>query len=91
MEVTFKKDESKELMIEFDTSDFTLPDLIAARLVKDPGVSFAGVYKEHPETGKPLLVVKTEKKRARELLEKALKELEDEYSETKEELQKKVK
>jgi DNA-directed RNA polymerase subunit L len=88
MELNFKKDESKELMIEFDTGDLTLPDLIADRLNKNGDVSFAGVYKEHPEIGKPMLVIKTEKKKAREVLQKALEDIEGECEEMKDKLDK---
>jgi DNA-directed RNA polymerase subunit L len=61
MKLTLIKEEDKELVIEFDTSDFTIPDLIADELLEDPNVEFAGVSKDHPETGKPVLVIKGKK------------------------------
>jgi DNA-directed RNA polymerase subunit L len=91
MELDIIKDEGKEMVIEFNTSDFTLPDLIASVLNKDKDVSFAGAYKDHPEIGKPRLVVKTEKKKPKEALAKALKEIEGELSDLKEKVSKKSK
>ena len=59
MEIKVIKDEGKELVLEFETPDLTIPDLLAHELLNDSDVSFAGVSKDHPETGKPRLVVKT--------------------------------
>jgi len=61
MKLNLIKDEDKELVIEFETSDFTIPDLLADELLEDPNVEFAGVSKDHPETGKPVLVIKGKK------------------------------
>ncbi len=61
MKLNLIKDEDKELIIEFDTSDFTIPDLIADELLEDSNIEFAGVSKDHPETGKPILVIKGKK------------------------------
>jgi len=61
MKLNLIKDEDKELMIEFDTSDFTIPDLLADELLEDSNVEFAGVAKDHPETGKPILTIKGKK------------------------------
>ncbi len=88
MKLNIKKDESKELEIEFETSDLTLPDLIAAELGRNSDVAFAGVYKDHPEIGKPLLVLKTDKKKARDTLEKALDDIEEQLEELKDKIQK---
>ena len=61
MKLNLIKDEDRELVIEFDTSDFTIPDLLADELLEDSNVEFAGVSKDHPETGKPVLVIKGKK------------------------------
>ncbi len=83
MKITIVKDESNELIIDFDTSDFTIPDLIASQLQQNDDVSFAGVAKEHPEVGRPRLVIKTGKGKAKTALEKALKQLDETISELK--------
>lgn len=61
MKLNLIKEEDKELAIEFETSDFTIPDLLADELLEDSNVEFAGVSKDHPETGKPVLVIKGKK------------------------------
>jgi DNA-directed RNA polymerase subunit L len=83
MKITVVKDESNELIIDFDTSDYTIPDLIASQLQQNDDVEFAGVAKEHPEVGRPRLVIKTGKKKAKDALEKALKQLDETISELK--------
>lgn len=82
------KDESKELMVEFDTKDLTIPDLIASELLSEDDVEFAGVSKDHPETGNVLLVVKSKKNAKSELL-KAIGRLDESFGEIKTQLSKK--
>jgi DNA-directed RNA polymerase subunit L len=89
MKIRTIKDEGKQLQIEFDTSDVTVPDLIASRLLMDSDVQFAGVSKDHPETGKPILSLKTEKKKPKDELLKALESIEESLDEIKEQLSKK--
>lgn len=76
------KDESKELIIEFDTKDFTIPDLIASELLGDDNTEFAGVSKDHPETGNVVLALKSKKKAKDELL-KAIDSLDEQFAELK--------
>ncbi len=82
MKLNLIKNEDKELAIEFDTSDFTIPDLLADELLDDPNVEFAGVSKDHPETGKPILVVRG-KKNPKASLMAAIEELEKSFGELK--------
>ena len=89
MKISIIKSEPKELIIEFETTDLTLPDLIASDLLKNPDVEFAGVSKDHPKIGKPRLVVKTSKKKAAEVLEKSISGLEEVFTEIKDEFSKK--
>ncbi len=77
------KNESKELILEFENGDTTIPDLIAAELADESDVIFTGVTKDHPETGKPRLVIKTNKKKASDVLEKALESIDEQISEIK--------
>jgi DNA-directed RNA polymerase subunit L len=74
------KNESKELILEFENGDTTIPDLITAEIAENPDVAFVGVTKDHPETGKPQLVIKTNKKKASEILEKALESIDEQIS-----------
>jgi DNA-directed RNA polymerase subunit L len=89
MDITFLKNEQKELVIEFDTADLTMPDLIASVLLENDDVAFAGVAKDHPETGKPKLTLKTTKKKAADVLEKSLESIEERFAALKTELGKK--
>ena len=89
MELQIIKNENKELTIEFQSGDLTMPDLIASELLNNPDVEFAGVKKDHPEVGKPILVVKTNKKKAMEAVEKALENIDEQFAEIKKALNKK--
>ncbi len=77
MKINVIKDETNELVIEFETTDLTVPDLIAAQLLENDDVEFAGAAKDHPEVGKPKLVIKTSKKKAKDALIKALDQIEE--------------
>ncbi|MCL5007787.1 MAG: hypothetical protein M1562_00865 [Candidatus Marsarchaeota archaeon] len=80
MEVKVTKKEAKEAVLEFDTLDTTIPDLLASALLKDKDVAFAGVERPHVETGHPSLVIKTNRKGAGEALERAIDSLNKELS-----------
>ncbi len=77
MDIKVLKNESKELEIEFQSKDMTLPDLLAHELMTDSDVSFAGVAKSHPEVGRPVLTIKTSKKSASGALEDAISRIKD--------------
>ncbi len=79
------KDESKELVIEFDTRDLTIPDLIAHELLADESTEFAGVSKDHPETGNAVLALKSKKNAKAELL-KAIERIDEQVAELKKQL-----
>ncbi len=82
MKIKVLKDESKELMIEFETKDLTIPDLIASELVNQEETEFAGVSKDHPETGNAVLVLKS-KKNAKSELVKAIERIDAHLSQLK--------
>ena len=77
MKMNVIKNETNELIVEFETTDTTIPDLIAAQLLENDDVELAGVAKDQPEVGKPRLVLKTSKKKASTLFAKTLDELDD--------------
>lgn len=83
MKIKVLKDESNELILEFETTDFTIPDLIASKLQENDDVEFAGVSKEHPEVGRVRLVIKTEKKKAKDVLLKSIEQLDETITELK--------
>ncbi len=83
MDIKVLKNESKELMIEFGDGDLTFPDLLAHELMGDPDVAFAGVTKDHPEVGKPVLVIKTGKKSASSALGSAMERIGENVKELK--------
>lgn len=77
MDIKVIKNESKELVIEFQSKDMTMPDLLAHELMNDSDVAFAGVAKAHPEVGRPVLTIKTTKKAATSALESAIGRISD--------------
>lgn len=85
MKIKVLKDESKELMLEFDTKDLTIPDLIANELLNEDETEFAGVSKDHPETGNVVLVLKSKKQAKSELL-KAIGRIDEQFADLKEQL-----
>lgn len=82
MKLNLIRNEDKELAVEFDTSDFTIPDLIADELLEDSNVEFAGVSKDHPETGKPVLVIRAKKSPKASLMD-AIERLDKSFGEIK--------
>ncbi len=89
MKVSILKNESKELIVEFEEKDTTIPELIAGRLNEEDDVKFAAVAQDHPEAGKPRLILKTEKKKAADTLSKVIEGLEDDFSDIKAHISKK--
>ncbi len=83
MDIKVIKNEAKELIIEFDSRDITLPDLLVHELLEDGDVSFAGVSKEHPDVGRPILVIRTTKKGASTALEGAIERIRENVKELK--------
>ncbi|MGC8571854.1 MAG: RpoL/Rpb11 RNA polymerase subunit family protein [Candidatus Micrarchaeia archaeon] len=86
MKINIKKNEDYELQIEFEENILVFPDLLSNKLSEYDEVEFVGVNRSHPEMGKPLLVLKTKKKKAKEVLKKALEELDEDFSELKNQL-----
>lgn len=78
MKLTVIKDEGKELIVDFDTKDFTIPDMIADQLIEDGSVEYAGVMKQYRETSSPRLMITA--KKPKESLAKAIEELEEKFS-----------
>ncbi len=88
MKIKILEDEAKSLTIEFEDVDRAVPDLICGRLQEKEDVNFAAVVKEHPETGKPKLIVKSDKN-PKKLVLKAIEEVQDQVKELAAQLPKK--
>ena len=58
------------------------------RAAQNDSVEFAGVMKDHPEIGKPLLVIKSKRSAKSDLL-KAIENLDKEFEDLKDQLSKK--
>ncbi len=80
MEIKVLRNEGKELVLEFETFDTTIPELLAKTMLKDKDVEFAGVSDEHVETIGRKLTLKTNRKKPKDVLDKAIDELENEIS-----------
>ncbi len=57
MKIKVLKDEKQELIIEFETKDFTIPDAIADELLDDSSVEYAGATKEYRTVSNPTLKI----------------------------------
>lgn len=87
MKINLVKEEGNELVIQFDTGDFTISDMLADELLEDTSVEFAGSSRDHPETGKPALSIRA--KKPRDALSKAIARLDKSFTELKAQLKKK--
>ena len=81
MKTNVLKNEGKELVLEFEGTDSTIAEMLASQLLTESDVSFAGGSRDHPQTGKPTLVIKTSKKKPADALQSAIEELEGSFSE----------
>ncbi len=83
MKIKVLRNEGKELDLEFEARDLTLPDLIASELLENQDVAFSGVSKDHPETGRPVLHLRTTKKKPADALVKSLEGIEEKFTKIK--------
>ncbi len=78
MEVKITQDDGKTLAIEFEGIDRSVAELIRAKLF-EMGIEFASVELDHPQVGKPRLVVKD--KNAKQAVKKAVESIRKEVDE----------
>ncbi|MGC8710307.1 MAG: RpoL/Rpb11 RNA polymerase subunit family protein [Candidatus Micrarchaeia archaeon] len=88
MKLNLLEDEPKSVIIEFDGSDRAIAELIKEKLQNNKGVEFASVSKAHFETGKPRLIVKSDKN-AKKLILDAVEEIKEDLKSLKSQLPKK--
>lgn len=80
MKLNYIEDEPKSIILEFEDSDRSLPEIIKSRLVENKDVEFAGVVKDHPDIAKPRLIVRSSKN-VKAILAKAVEQLQDDIKE----------
>lgn len=88
MELNFVEDSAKSLVVEFVDSDRSMAEMIKSKLIENKDVEFVGAVKEHPEISRVKLIVKSEKN-ARNLVAKAIEELQDDIKDLSSSLPKK--
>ena len=88
MKLNIIEDEPKSLVVELIDADRGIAEMIKDKLLGNKDVDFVTVMKEHPEVGKPKLIVKSSKN-AKALVLKALEVLDEEIKEMASQLPKK--
>ncbi|MGB9635171.1 MAG: RpoL/Rpb11 RNA polymerase subunit family protein [Candidatus Micrarchaeia archaeon] len=88
MTLKYVVNEKNHIEVEFEGEDITIPSLLKEVLLKDRNVDFVTYVTGHPERDNPKLVLKTNKKDAREVLKDAFESVIATLSEMKEEADK---
>jgi len=88
MEVKILKDEKDELQIELSETDEGFLNLIKNAVWQQSGVEFAGFRIEHPETSKPIFIIKSKGKKAKDIWNAALESISEELDKFGKELKK---
>lgn len=88
MEVNVLKDEKDELQIEFLETDEGFLNLVKDAVWQQSGVEFAGFRMEHPETSKPIFIIKSKGKKAKDIWNSAVEAVSDEIEKFGKELKK---
>lgn len=88
MELKILKDEKDELQIEFAETDEGFLNLIKNAVWQQSGVESAGFRIEHPETSKPVFIIKSKSKKAKDIWNSALETVSGELEKFGKELKK---
>lgn len=88
MEINIVAQEKTLLEFEISGADYTIPELIVARLFDDDGVEFASYKVDHPLVGKPRVIVRTKSKDALTLTLAAIAGIREDVSALRKELKK---
>ena len=81
MKLNIIEDETKSLIVEFEGADRAVAEMIKDRLLGNKDIEYVAVVKEHPDVGKPRLIVRSESKNAKNLVLKAAEQIQDEIKE----------
>ena len=74
------KNDKEELRLQFDTIDQGFLNFIKDAIWKQSGVEQAGFRIDHPEVGKPVFVIKTKGKKAKDVWNSAVDSLSKDLS-----------
>jgi len=88
MDMKVLKDEKDELQIEFAETDQGFLNLIKEAVWQQSGVEFAGFSLEHPETSKPVFIIKSKGKKAKDVWNSAVESASEELDKFSKELKK---
>ena len=86
MDINILKDEKDELHIEFSETDEGFLNLLKNAVWQQSGVDFAGFRVEHPETSKPIFIIKG--KKAKDIWSSAVETVSEELEKFGKELKK---
>ena len=75
MKLNAKTLEPHFIEIEFEGEDISFPHALREILIAEKDVEFAACKSDHPQVGKPTLILRTKSKNALDVLESALDEL----------------
>lgn len=83
MNLNIRKNQPNYIEIEFVDEDVAIPSAIKEKVIANKDVEFASAKHEHPQIGHPVLVVRTQKEKALDLVLEAIDEIEKETEEFK--------
>jgi DNA-directed RNA polymerase subunit L len=86
MKLNIRVSEPNYIEVEFEGEDYGLPNALREILIYHKDVEFAACKTEHPQTGSPILILRTKSKKAMDLLSDAVDELADNAAKFKSEL-----
>jgi len=89
MEVKVLNEKAKELEIEVDDKNETILNPLKEKLLQYSSVNYVECTKEHPILGKPRIYIKVNDGKPRDMLIKALKDLQKELKGFREQIEKK--
>ena len=82
------KDDKDELEIEFAETDQGFLNLIKEAVWQQSGVEFAGFKIDHPETSRPVFIIKSKSKKAKDIWNAAIETVSEELDKFGKELKK---
>lgn len=89
MEVKVLKEKAKELEIEVDEKNETILNPLKERLLRYESVSYVECSKEHPLLSRPRIYVRVNEGKPRDIVVKALRDLQKEFKSFREQIEKK--
>jgi DNA-directed RNA polymerase subunit L len=86
MELKVRNNKPNYLEVEFVGQDIAIPSAIKEKLISHKDVEFASAKNEHSQVGNPVLVVRTDKESALDLVMEAIDQIENDAEEFKKSL-----